>query len=86
MAALWERCHLNRRRAYIGLLGSGVFPGEDFSAWELIRFQSPSLDKLRDWLNFMLRNSLISSSVGKVQCVSLTLVLGPKCVSSIGHV
>lgn len=43
-------CQLNRYRAYIGLLRGRVFPG-----WELVEYQTLSLDKLWDWLDFVCR-------------------------------
>lgn len=83
---------------YVGLLRGGVCLGcEDlFSRWELVGFQSLSLDKLRDWLDFVINDWLVcllkdwlvfmlrqKTSV-QGQCVSLTLVLGSKYVSLTG--
>lgn len=38
------------------------FTGWRFSGWEWVTIQSLSLDKLRDWLDSMLRNWLVSCS------------------------
>lgn len=42
---------LNRHRAHKGFLRGGVFPG-----WQLAKFQSLSLEKLGDSLDFELRD------------------------------
>lgn len=54
---------LNRNKTHIGLLkGSFFFPGWRFSGWELVLFQLLSLNKFRDWLDFVLRYWLVSYS------------------------
>lgn len=83
---------MNRYRACIGFLRGRDFPGWRFSGWELPRFQSLSLDKLRDWpgvcsqelLGFVLETCCCSCSVIGTEFVSLDLVSALKSVSFPG--
>ena len=59
-----------RHENYTELLRS--FSREKIFRWELDRFQSPNLNKLRDWLDFMLRLWLIlCTGIGWFSCLGI---------------